>query len=66
MAAQYAEAPMTIRAEATLRDALRKLAEQDQTNVSEYLRRELRALVARKGMSLQAANDAPGSEGQRQ
>lgn len=66
MAAHYTEVPMTIRAEATLRDALRKLAAQDQTNVSEYLRRELRALVARKGICLRTANDAPGSEGQRQ
>lgn len=65
MAMHYAETVMTIRAETPLRDALRDLADQDGTNVSEFLRRELRALVASKGISLHAGDDKPRSAGRR-
>ncbi|TCO07529.1 hypothetical protein [Camelimonas lactis] len=59
MTARYSEAPMTIRADGPLRAALRQLADQDGTNVSEFLRRELRAMVARKRAGA-AANDNGG------
>jgi len=64
MAAAYAELPLTVRTEAPLAAALKELARKDGTNVSEFVRRELRALVVRKGIPLSAANDAgPTKEG---
>lgn len=57
MAARYAEAPMTIRTEAPLAAALKALADREGTSVSELIRRELRATVARRGVNLRPAND---------
>jgi len=66
MAAAYAEFPLTVRTEAPLASALKTLARKDGTSVSELVRRELRAVVAREGIRLSAANDAGHEPGGRQ
>lgn len=66
MAATYAEFPLTVRTEAPLVSALKTLAQKDGTSVSELVRRELRAVVAREGVQLNAADDDAQKPGARQ